>query len=134
MSSFASLKAARAGRQIPLASRDRPSSRPSETPIVPDQPVSVTPMETDATGLGGSPSPDQVDEDGGTETETSALSTKTSMPGEPSIPVKGLPAYQDLPEDRLEIRTSKRSGRGMYVKSGAFVKKGKPTLPSLTSS
>jgi hypothetical protein len=130
-SSFASLKAARANRQKPLASRDRhavPSPDVREEPIDPAEaiPMDTTPIDTEPNPPRTSNRPpEEIDP------ESAALIERSVATGEPSVPVKGLPRYADLPSNKLEIRITKTSGRGLYVKSGSSIKKGEPLFRSL---
>ncbi|KAH8079697.1 hypothetical protein HD553DRAFT_326416 [Filobasidium floriforme] len=139
-SSFASLKAARANRQKPLASRDRhavPSPDVREEPIDPAEaiPMNTTPIDTE-------PNPPQKNNQlpETIELEPAALIERSTATGEPSVPVKGLPRYADLPSDKLEIRIARTTGRGLNVKSGSSIKKGEsiiktqPIASALSSS
>lgn len=47
---------------------------------------------------------------------------------EESTPVQGLPTYDDFPQDLLEVRQTRSSGRGIYVKRGAKARRGEATL------
>jgi hypothetical protein len=130
-SSFASLKAARANRQKPLASRDRPAVPRPDVREEPIDPAEAIPMDT--TPINPEPTPSQVDNQlpETVESEPAALIERSTAAAEPSVPVKGLPRYADLPSDRLEIRIAKKTGRGLYVKSGSSIKKGEPLFRSL---
>jgi hypothetical protein len=130
-SSFASLKAARANRQKPLASRDRhavPSPDVRGEPIDPAEaiPMDTTPIDPETTPPQASNRPpEEIDP------VPVALIERSADTGEPSVPVKGLPQYADLPSDKLEIRIAKTTGRGLYVKAGSAIKKGAPLVRPL---
>ena len=129
MSSFASLKATRASRQKPLASRDRASTPISGPKTESNGPTKTTPMELEASQLEEADPAAAVDTTQPLEESSSIITANPATIGEASVPVKGLPSYQDFPDDKLEIRMSKRSGRGMYVKAGSSVRKGKFPAP-----
>jgi hypothetical protein len=130
-SSFASLKAARANRQKPLASRDRPAVPSPDVREEPIDPAEAIPMDT--TPIDAEPNPPQTNNQlpETIELEPAALIERSTATGEPSVLVKGLPRYADLPSDKLEIRIARTTGRGLYVKSGSSIKKGEPLFRSL---
>lgn len=127
-SSFASLKAARANRQKPLASRERhavlsPDAREEPIGTAEAIPMDTTPIDPESTT---SQVNDQLHEED--QSEPATLIERPAATGEPSVAVQGLPRYADLPSDKLEIRITKTTGRGLYVKAGSSIKKGAPSI------
>jgi hypothetical protein len=130
MSSFAELRAARAGRQRGYVPRE----------VEVGHQVEDVTTEGGRSGHGGEntkmASAEGSDIDLTRESEDTSEVDDSGPPTQPSsvrptpVPASSLPPYSDFPSDLLEVCVSPTSGRGLYIQTGQKITKG----PSSTES
>lgn len=119
MASFADLKASRAGKRRPLVNPATPSSTASNGHGT-SSPLDDTSSTPDLEDSEGPKSSMEYNE----EERVTPSMADVGAQSPNSVPVKDLPFYPDFPAGRLDVRTSKIAGRGMYIAEGSSARAG----------